>query len=219
MKTAMTAILRAGVAAAVLTLASAGASAAGSNLTATLHGAGMFTASGGAFGPGNSVTPGVWEATYDSNTFLAFCLQPTVALNASNNHYGSAAFAASDSIKRLYEGYYTSSVANLATSYAAAQAFQLALWELNNDNGNLLGGALKFKNLNNAIVLNANTMLGTALGSGAIHNTFNYTSLSSAGVGSVSQNLLSVSAVPEAQTWAMLVAGLGLLGFMRRRQA
>ncbi len=214
----MTAILRAGVAAAILTLASAGASAAG-NLTATLHGAGMFTANGGAFGAGKSITPGVWEATYDSNTFLAFCLQPTVALNSSANNYGSSAFAASDSIKRLYEGHYNSSVANVATDYTAAQAFQLALWELNNDNGNLLAGALRFNNLNNAIVASANSMLVTALGTGAIHNTFSYTSLSSAGVGAVSQNLLTVSAVPEAQTWAMLVAGLGLLGFMRRRKA
>ena len=30
--------------------------------------------------------------------------------------------------------------------------------------------------------------------------------------------MLSVSPVPEAQTWAMLVAGLGLLGFMARRR-
>lgn len=28
-----------------------------------------------------------------------------------------------------------------------------------------------------------------------------------------------VSAVPEAQTWAMLLAGLGLVGFVARRRA
>ena len=59
-------------------------------------------------------------------------------------------------------------------------------------------------------------MLGVATGNGAIQNLYSYTSLSS--VNPASQTLLSVSPVPEAQTWAMLVAGLGLLGFMARRR-
>ena len=33
------------------------------------------------------------------------------------------------------------------------------------------------------------------------------------------QMLMSVTAVPEADTWAMLAAGLGLIGFMGRRQS
>ena len=59
-------------------------------------------------------------------------------------------------------------------------------------------------------------MLKVATGSGAIRNAYSYTSLIS--VNPSSQTLLTVSAVPEAQTWAMLVAGLGLLGFMSRRR-
>ena len=104
----------------------------------------------------------------------------------------------------------------MSTSATSAAAFQVALWELNNDNSNLLTGELRFRSLSNAVVSEANSMLGVATGTGSIKNLYNYTSLSS--VNPASQTLLSVSPVPEAQTWAMLVAGLGLLGFMARRR-
>lgn len=209
-------IVRASIAAAVFALAS-GSTLAASNLQVVdSHSVSLFTASGGAFGPGRAISPTLWQVKYDSNTFLAFCLDPNVAVSNSANNYSSSAFAASDSVKRLYEGYYASSIANVSTSVDSAAAFQLALWELNNDNANLLTGGLRFRNLSNAVVMQANSMLGVATGNGAIQNLYNYTSLTS--VNPASQTLLSVSPVPEAQTWAMLVAGLGLLGFMARRR-
>lgn len=206
------------IAAAVLALAAAGASAA-SNLHASLYAGMVITADGGDFGTDMGVvTPGVWQVEFNSNTFLAYCIAPTVGLSSSSNNYSAGAYVASDAVKRLYESYYEVSVQNLTpASNAGAQAFQLALWELNNDDQNLYSGALRFDALGGSVVTQANTMLGTALGGGAILNKYNYTSLTS--VNPASQELLSVSAVPEAQTWAMLVAGLGLLGFMRRRQA
>jgi MYXO-CTERM domain-containing protein len=206
------------IAAAALVLASAGASAA-SNLSANLYGGGVFTAANGDFGGGSDyVTPGVWQIEFNSNSFLAYCIAPSVALTSSSNNYSAAAYVASDSVKRLYEAFYDVSVQNVSlVNNAGAQAFQLALWELKNDDANLLGGALQFDDLNYSVLAQANSMLGTALGNGAIANKYNYTSLTS--VNPASQELLSVSPVPEAQTWAMLVAGLGLLGFMRRRKA
>ena len=63
----------------------------------------------------------------------------------------------------------------------------------------------------------AKTMLDTAFGNSVITNQFQYTSLISSGF--ASQSLLTVTAVPEAQTWAMLLAGLGLIGFVKRRKA
>ena len=217
MKKSMHLIVRGTLAAAAFALASGSVLAAGSKLTVDdFYGVPLFTATGGAFGSGNAITPSVWQVSYDSNSFLAFCLDPHVALNSGANSYSSGTFAASDSIKRLYEGYYSSSVANASSNANGAAAFQLALWELNNDNTNLLTGDLRFKNLSNAVVAEANTMLGVATGNGAIQNLYSYTSLTS--VNPASQTLLSVSPVPEAQTWAMLVAGLGLLGFMARRR-
>lgn len=225
MKKSMTMFARAAAAAtaaAVLTFAS-GSALAASNLTVVdSHSAALITASGGAFGSGSGISPTLWQVKYDSNTFLAFCLDPHVAVSNVANNYSSSAFAASDSVKRLYEGYYSSATSDLSTKNFAA--FQLALWELNNDsahatagdNANLLAGDLKFRNLNNAVVKEANNMLSVAKGNGQIKNLYNYTSLVS--VNPASQTLLSVSPVPEAQTWAMMVAGLGLLGFMARRR-
>ena len=209
-------IVRPGIAAAVFTLASGSALAASNLQVVDSHSVSLFTASGGAFGAGSAISPTLWQVKYDSNTFLAFCLDPHVALSNTANSYSSGAFAASDAVKRLYEGYYASSIANVSTNANSAAAFQLALWELNNDNSNLSTGELRFRSLSNVVVSEANAMLVTATGTGSIKNLYSYTSLSS--VNPASQTLLSVSPVPEAQTWAMLVAGLGLLGFMARRR-
>lgn len=218
MKQSMHLIVRAAIAAAVFTLASGSALAATNLQVIDSHSVSVFTASGGAFGAGNAISPTLWQVKYDSNTFLAFCLDPHVGLSNVSNSYSSGAFAASDAVKRLYEGYYASSIASVTPTNAnSAAAFQVALWELNNDDSNVLTGELRFRNLSNAVVNEANSMLKDATTGGAtIKNLYNYTSLSS--VNPASQTLLSVSPVPEAQTWAMLVAGLGLLGFMARRR-
>ena len=216
MKQSMHLIVRAAITAAVFTLASGSALAASNLQVVDSHSVSVFTASGGAFGAGNAISPTLWQVKYDSNTFLAFCLDPHVGLNNDSNSYSSGVFAASDAVKRLYEGYYASSIANVSANATSAAAFQVALWELNNDDSNVLTGALRFRSLSNAVVSEANSMLGVATGTGSIKNLYNYTSLSS--VNPASQTLLSVSPVPEAQTWAMLVAGLGLLGFMARRR-
>ena len=216
MKQSMHLIVRAAITAAVFTLASGSALAASNLQVIDSHSVSLFTASGGAFGAGSSISPTLWQVKYDSNTFLAFCLDPHVGLSNVSNNYSSGVFAASDAVKRLYEGYYASSIANVSTSANSAAAFQLALWELNNDNSNLSTGELRFRSLSNVVVSEANAMLVTATGTGTVKNLYSYTSLSS--VNPASQTLLSVSPVPEAQTWAMLVAGLGLLGFMARRR-
>ena len=59
-------------------------------------------------------------------------------------------------------------------------------------------------------------------GSGSMNGTLVANSVSSINYGHVSMNgsgfnTVNVSAVPEPGTWAMLLAGLGLLAFMRRR--
>lgn len=196
---------------------SMGASAGTTNLSATLHGGPQFTATGGGYG-GNSVTPGIWDVRYGGLSFYAFSLEPTVAFNSASNNYTASTFQASDSVKRLFEGYYTTVLgSNLNNPAPKAKAFQLALWELNNDNGNLLSGNLRFSNLSNAVVADANAMITTARGTGIIRNTYQFTSLSSVGIGINSQKLLTVSPVPEPETFAMLLVGLGVIGVVRRK--
>ncbi|MFA9217143.1 MAG: PEP-CTERM sorting domain-containing protein, partial [Sphingomonadaceae bacterium] len=132
--------------------------------------------------------------------------------------YTAKAAAVSDDVKRLYEHYFTGST----MSSTQRAAFQLALWELTNDDGNLYampttGFAPKqyFNTTADAKVTAAAGMLSYALDqSNALTNKYNYIEFDSQG----SQSLLSVSAVPEADTWAMMGVGLGLIGLMGRRR-
>ncbi len=71
----------------------------------------------------------------------------------------------------------------------------------------------------NGSILAPNTAFS---GSGSMNGTLVANSVSSINYGHVSMNgsgfnTVNVSAVPEPGTWAMLLAGLGLLAFMRRR--
>ncbi len=217
MKSSLNQVLRNTAVAAALAIASFGANAA-TNLTATLHGGPQFTATGGGFGA-NSVTAGVWDVQFGTNNFYAFCIEPKVAFNGLSNHYSAGNFSASDSVKRLYEGYYSTVMAsNLNNPAPKAKAFQLALWELNNDNGNLLSGELRFNSLSNAVVADANNMLNFARSNNVILNLYQYTAYTSAGSGINSQKLLAVTPVPEPETYAMMLAGLGALGLMARRK-
>ncbi|MBI3229215.1 MAG: PEP-CTERM sorting domain-containing protein [Burkholderiales bacterium] len=214
----MNQVLRTTVIAAAFALTSVSAHAGVTNLTATLHGGPQFTSTGGGFGA-NSVTPGIWDVSFAGKNFYAFCIEPTLAYSGASNHYSAGAFQASDSVKRLYEGYYTTVLgSNLNNPAPKAKAFQLALWELNNDNGNLLSGNLRFNNLSNAVVADANAMLTLAKGNSVIHNIYNYTALTSSGAGINSQKMLTVTPVPEPETYGMMLAGLGVLAFLARRK-
>ena len=229
MKTLFNTVLRAGVAA----LAFAGASHAADSLRIdTLGGTVVTTSSGGNFGGLTTLTGltvPLWDITYNSNDFLAFCIAPTIHMNNTAPGYATytvnTAFVAIDSEKRLFEKYFGNINSNrssgLYTPTSNAASFQLALWELRNDNGNLGTGLLAF-NLGlgaNSVVTGAKTMLDFALNTNnVILNTYSYTSFESA----ESQTLLTAtaaSAVPEVDSWAMLLAGLGVLGFMCRRKA
>lgn len=63
------------------------------------------------------------------------------------------------------------------------------------------------------------TFTTTFIGTGAA-TTFDITEILGGGNGGVVLDNISVSAVPEPETWAMLVAGFGMTGFaMRKRKA
>lgn len=164
-----------------------------------------------------------------SQSMLAFCIAPNVDLIGSANYFasynqsltGRYGITTGNTIKALFETSYGS-----LSSDEGKVAFQLALWELVADNGKLESGAQMFAltdDAENAINL-AYGMLSSAksyLATGATLNTYTYTTFTTAADAPLSQELLgaSIAAVPEADTWAMLVAGLGLVGFMGRRRA
>lgn len=154
------------------------------------------------------------------DSFLAFCVEPTVGLQ------GHAVYTASqadvkNSVKALYETSYTAAMHDSVSQ----KAFQLALWELVADDGNIYdnGGVQYFLSGTNSSADAAFQMLDQASKHTVLSNMYTYTSFTGTGSnGSASQELLGVqmaAPVPEVSTWAMLGLGLGLIGFVGRRKS
>jgi hypothetical protein len=182
--------------------------------------------------PGANVTVYDMVNTDLGKSFLAFCIEPTVVLGAGySTNYASLDMGAqfqdkASLVKALYGTSYASIFSD-STHYGLnadqmKQAFQLALWDAGNDDGNIYGdGAQSYvfgsADGSDGRVLAAQGMLaaaGNAVTQEQPYTSYNFIAFK-AGDG---QTLMSVSAVPEADTWAMLAAGLGLIGFMGRRQ-
>lgn len=154
------------------------------------------------------------------DSFLAFCVQPNVDLQ-QNTVYTASHATVNNSVKALYETSYASAIKDPGTQ----KAFQLALWELVADDGNIYAqtGAQYFTSGGDESADAASLMLDLASKHTVLNNMYSYTSFTGNGAnGQASQGLLGVSmaaAVPEASTWAMLGLGLGLIGFMGRRKS
>jgi hypothetical protein len=155
------------------------------------------------------------------DNFLAFCIQPTVDLQQYTVYTAAHGAAPSNAIKALYETSYASTLNNADKQVS----FQLALWELKADDGNLYAASGKqyFTSGADARVGDAQAMLSSASQHSVLNNMYSYTTFSGVGAnGQASQELMGVSmaaAVPEASTWAMLALGLGLVGLVGRRKS
>lgn len=166
----------------------------------------------------------VIELTNTANAqdqFLAFCIQPTVDLQGNTVYTATSGAMPSDAIKALYETSYASTLGNADKQVS----FQLALWELKADDGNLYANSGKqyFTSGADARVGDAQSMLSSAAQHSVLNNMYSYTTFSGLGSnGKASQELMGVSMaapVPEASTWAMLALGLGMIGFVGRRKS
>ncbi|WP_229262881.1 PEP-CTERM sorting domain-containing protein [Duganella radicis] len=202
-----------------------------------------FGAGGAMLHPNDGTQP---VETYDLSgstlaaAILAFCVQPTVEQVGGAVYTQHAAVASLSSIslfadngldhratriQALFEQNYD----HLASS-ADRLGFALALWDLVGDDGSLSSGAQHFTSDAFALSLDSGdqidlvaveTMLNNTIGA-SLSGTYQYTLFTGRTANSAvdnSQALLSVSAVPEADTWAMMAVGLGLIGFMGRRRS
>lgn len=168
----------------------------------------------------------------DATSFLAYCVDPA--------HFSSTAYidnytpsvtssvasfftSRAGDIQKLYDAYYAGTVGNNAN----AAAFQLALWEVANDDKVLTAGGVQ---------KTASSLASLVAGSGAAYNTGsaqflldNYSSYAgphvydltlyqvNRSVSPTSGQDYIVATVPEPTTYSLLFAGIGFIAFAARK--
>jgi hypothetical protein len=195
-----------------------------------------------------------WDVTTaDGAAFLALCIEPGQAMPtgtqsyvATNNFYfADTATGASrqGSIERLYGLYYDKITGTDEASKDLSLSFQLALWELYNDDATFATTTSGKLAVNNnltyssstgqwrgngvgdhvgadVIVTNAYDMLAAAQDTSLKYTqTYTFTRYTGTGQDFVIAKADTVSPVPEPSTYAMLGLGLAVVGFTARRRA
>ncbi|MYN40260.1 PEPxxWA-CTERM sorting domain-containing protein [Duganella sp. FT109W] len=177
-----------------------------------------FNADSSIFGsPATTVEP--WNLVNGSSSVLAFCIDPLTWGIPSVTNYGASSYAPSELVRNLYESSYSQIFVGGVYNENKAAAFQLALWSVTNPANSVVlaetGGVFDH---NDEISHDANTWVQAAkdyqFNGAAQYSYTEYKSLDHS-----SQTVLTVSAVPEPESWAMMMVGVGLVGFMGRRKS
>jgi len=160
----------------------------------------------------------------NGTSFLAYCIDPFQWSSSSPLVYSVAALSTLGTgreadVSKLYSQSYASTSGNGVNS----AAFQLALWELAKDDGALTTGRVHItgstSSTDSSVVTAANNMIYNAQhgNSGPTQYSFNlYTNGNNQDY--LVASMGSVTPVPEPETYAMLLAGLGLIGFTASRR-
>ena len=169
---------------------------------------------------------GEFTGLWNGNSFSAMCVDVNhdLSFGTTYTNYTAmtpAAYGFTATQVGLFNRLYTNYYATSHTNGVNAAAFQIAVWEITYDgNGTLNLGANTFtlgSGGNATAKATAATWLST-LASQSV-GAWNFTVLDSQSVTggqSATQDLLV--AVPEPETYALLLAGLGLLGFVARHR-
>lgn len=163
----------------------------------------------------------VGTTSSNGTSFLAYCIDPFQWASSTPTAYTLSSLSSLGSsqaadVTKLYSQSYASTGGHNVNS----AAFQLALWELANDDGILTSGAVHTTSSTNAsVVAAANSMISNAKTGAAGPGNYSFNLYTNSNqqdflVASVS----SVSPVPEPNTYALMIAGLGLIGFTASRR-
>lgn len=179
-------------------------------------------------GPSMNVGAGGFSAVYTPTggapgSFIAYCIDLSQTFTFDNSfdvtpvsalaHFGATRASALES---LYTQRFLAADTNIESA-----AFQLAVWEIMQETtgsysvsgGSFRAAATPSSNADDlSAISQANAWLGT-LGSGA-SGGFTLTALTS----QTRQDQMVATPISEPETYAMLLAGLGLMGFMARRR-
>ena len=190
----------------------------------------LVTIANGTWGTTNG---GEFAISYATGSFVSFCLETneslsygpsyTATLNsvaikggtgvAANAGFGDVAGTAgvsdplSNATAWLFSNYLMGTLGGQGADDASANKAQQAIWFLESETG----GVANSWSTDAIAAVN----LGWTNPSGAQHvYVLNLTDAA----GNIYQDQLYVAAIPEPETYAMLLAGLGLMGFVARRR-
>jgi hypothetical protein len=159
-----------------------------------------------------------------ATSFVAYCIDPAHYSSSAYTAFSapsalSAAFSAqAPTIQKLFNEYYAGTLNNNAN----AAAFQLALWEIADDDGKLSDGAVRTnRSTNSQLVSNADTLLKNLshlsyLGPNLYDLKVYMVDRSVAGL--TGQNYIVATPISEPQSSVLILAGLGLIGFLPGRR-
>ncbi|MBQ1762561.1 MAG: PEP-CTERM sorting domain-containing protein [Aquincola sp.] len=138
-------------------------------------------------------------------SFLAYCIEQSQTVRRSDQTYSAAAYSAPAGVQELYDRFYSTSL----QTQRGAVAFQLALWDLT---GNT---SLSSYSSSDANVALATTWLNTV---NADNNPFAQQYTLTRWSSSSLQDVVQAAPVPEPETYALMLAGLGAIGLIARRR-
>lgn len=157
-----------------------------------------------------------------TGSFAAYCVDPFQDVNDLYAAYERSPLTAAhlppveatrfDTVSKLFANAYAGSLAN----GTKAAGFQLALWEVWHDDGKLATGSIRsLASSDPGMVIEATNLLGS-IANWSSGTTYDLTFYFSPAYQDYATAELALE-VPEPETYALLLAGLGILGLMRRR--
>ncbi len=171
---------------------------------------------------------GEFSIKWNGNSFNAWCVDVLHTVS-SGGVYNNAYTALSPSaygltpvkiglMDTLFSNYYTTSQSSAVNS----GAFQIALWEIVYDGGgalNIYANSFIMGSSGDATAKSTAQSWLTALTSAPVTNNWNFTVLrGDALAGAHYQDLVVAAPVPEPESWALMLAGLGVLVATGRRR-
>lgn len=147
------------------------------------------------------------------SSFLAYCIEQNQSAGSGSQSYSAAAYAAPTGVQELYDRFYDTSL----KTQQGAVAFQLALWQLTG--GQSVSSYSLVIDPFTGQSIGAQSLASSWISAvNADNNPFAQHYSLVAWSSASSQDVLQAVPVPEPETYALMLVGLGAIGLVARRR-